>query len=81
MTTIAHGPLKLESQSADFQITGMHCASCAARVERAVGALPGVDSAVVNLLQENLKVTFAPGAVAPEQIIKAVSDLGFAAEA
>ncbi len=74
-------PVKPAPQTVDFQITGMHCAACAARVERAVGALPGVDSAVVNLLQENLRVAFAPGAAHAEQIIGAVRGLGFEAEA
>ena len=81
MTTIAQKTTKPEAQNANFLITGMHCAACAARVERAVGALPGVDSAVVNLLQENLKVIFTPGEVNSEQIIKTVRGLGFEAEA
>ena len=82
-TTIAQKPLNSNPQTLNFLITGMHCAGCAARVERAVGALSGVDSATVNLLQENLKVAFAPGAadaVGPEQIINAVRGLGFTAE-
>ena len=68
-------------QTAYFQITGMHCAACAARVEKAVSALFGVENATVNLLQESLKATFAPEVVRPEQIIGAVRALGFSAEA
>ncbi len=83
-TNIAQKPVNSTPQPLNFLITGMHCAGCAARVERAVGALSGVDSATVNLLQENLKVVFAPGAagaVGPEQIINTVRGLGFTAEA
>ena len=80
-TNIAREASKSASRTMNFLITGMHCAGCSARVERAVGALAGVGSATVNLLQENLKVVFAPDAVSPEQIITAVRGLGFEAEA
>lgn len=41
------------------------CANCAARMETAVAALPGVQSAVVNFIAQKLKLTFAPGADIP----------------
>ena len=72
---------KAPDRAVNFQVTGMHCAACAARVERAVGALPGVESATVNLLQNNLKVEFASGAAEPERVVAAVHSLGFEAEA
>lgn len=34
-----------------FNVTGMTCAACSARVEKAVGKLPGVDKIAVNLLK------------------------------
>ena len=40
-----------------FHITGMTCSSCQAHVERAVGQLPGVHGAAVNLLQNTLNHT------------------------
>ncbi len=79
MTTVQQA--KIPDRTANFQVTGMHCAACAARVERAVGALPGVESATVNLLQNNLKVEFASGGLEAERVVAAVRSLGFEAEA
>ncbi len=45
-----------------FQVTGMSCAACSAHVEKAVNAVPGVQSAQVNLLAGSMKTTFDPGA-------------------
>ena len=44
----------------DLRIGGMHCASCVARVERAVGAVPGVASVAVNLATERATVSGHP---------------------
>jgi len=46
--------------SRDIGIGGMTCASCVARVERAIAKLPGVDSVSVNLATESARVTWAP---------------------
>src|SRR5699024_4393050 len=43
-----------------FNIYGMHCASCAQTIEQAVTKLTGVQSVVVNLASENMKVTYQP---------------------
>ena len=39
-----------------FRVTGMSCAACQAAIERTVGKMPGVKSAVVNLLANSLTV-------------------------
>ena len=39
-----------------FRVTGMTCAACSARVEKAAANVPGVDKAEVNLLQGSLRV-------------------------
>ncbi len=39
-----------------FQVTGMSCAACSARVEKAVSALPGVQSCSVSLLTNSMGV-------------------------
>ncbi len=41
-----------------LQVQGMSCASCVGRVERALAAVPGVDSAAVNLANESARVDF-----------------------
>ncbi len=46
--------------SCDIGIGGMTCASCVARVERAIAKLPGVESVSVNLATESARVTWAP---------------------
>ena len=45
-----------------FQVSGMSCAACSARVEKAVSAVPGVESCAVSLLTNELAVAgSAPG--------------------
>ena len=59
-----------------YNVTGMSCAACSARVEKAVRAVPGVESCSVNLLTNSMGVT---GMAAPEQIIAAVEKAGYGA--
>ena len=49
-----------------FDITGMTCAACSARVEKAASGVPGVEKAVVNLLKNSMDVTYdgAPETIA-----------------
>jgi Cu+-exporting ATPase len=49
--------------SCDIGIGGMTCASCVARVERAIAKVPGVQSVSVNLATESARVTWAESAV------------------
>ena len=57
-----------------YKVTGMSCAACSARVERAVSSLEGVDSCSVNLLTGDMTVT---GDVGREDVTKAVTDAGY----
>lgn len=57
-------------------MTGMSCAACSARVEKAVSNLPGVTECSVNLLTNSMNVS---GSVPDEEIIKAVIDAGYGA--
>ena len=59
-------------------IEGMTCASCVARVEKALKRVPGVGSAEVNLATETATVSLAEGA-APESLVAAVRDAGYEA--
>lgn len=57
-----------------FKVTGMTCAACSARVEKAVGSLEGVDSCAVNLLTGDLTVD---GTAARAAIEAAVTGAGY----
>ena len=66
--------------SVDLQITGMHCASCVARVEQALAAVPGVRGASVNLATERASVALASPLPA-ERLAEAVRQAGYGARA
>lgn len=59
-----------------YQVTGMSCAACSARVERAVSHVPGVTSCSVSLLTNSMGVE---GSASPQDIIKAVEEAGYGA--
>ena len=51
-----------QGQSVSWRVEGMDCASCVAKVEKAVTRLPGVTDVAVNLMAERLTVRLEPGA-------------------
>ncbi|MCQ2466971.1 MAG: heavy metal translocating P-type ATPase [Clostridia bacterium] len=59
-----------------YKVTGMSCAACSARVEKAVSTVPGVTSCAVNLLTNSMNVE---GTASDSSIIKAVVDAGYGA--
>ena len=59
-----------------YTVTGMSCAACSARVEKAVNAVPGVTSCSVSLLTNSMGVE---GTASSADIIKAVVDAGYGA--
>ena len=59
-----------------YHVTGMSCASCSSRVEKAVSALDGVKTCSVNLLTNSMTVE---GDVSPETVINAVTSAGYGA--
>jgi len=61
-----------------FQVTGMTCAACSARVEKVTAAVAGVEKAEVNLLKGSMVVEAADASVT-DGIIKAVRDAGYQA--
>jgi Cu+-exporting ATPase len=58
----------------------MHCAACSARIERAVGKLPGVYQAVVNLAVEKAVIEVNPAEVTSAMLIAKIESLGFGAQ-
>ena len=59
-----------------YQVTGMSCAACSARVEKAVSHVPGVTFCSVSLLTNSMGVE---GSASPQDIIKAVEEAGYGA--
>lgn len=62
-----------------YNVTGMTCAACAARVEKSVAALPGVQSCSVNLLKNSMMVSYEEKELTSGKIIAAVEKAGYGA--
>jgi Cu+-exporting ATPase len=60
-----------------ISVTGMTCASCVNRVERAIGKVPGVELAAVNLATERATVSYDPGQTRVADIAAAVERAGY----
>ena len=66
-----------DDTTVNLRISGMSCASCAARVEKALSAVPGVTEATVNLTTETAQVS---GDVNTDTLVRAVEDSGYGAQ-
>ena len=62
-----------------YDVTGMTCAACSARVEKSVSSLPGVQACSVNLLKNSMVVTYDDAALSSGQIVGAVEKAGYGA--
>jgi Cu+-exporting ATPase len=74
-----HEATTRSSDRVDLAISGMSCASCAARVEKALGGLSGVDECAVNFATGTATVHFDPAEVGTDTMRAAVADLGYSA--
>ncbi len=63
----------------NYHVTGMTCAACSARVEKAVSHLEGVQSCTVNLLKNSMSVEYDDAALSSGQIVAAVEKAGYGA--
>ncbi len=62
-----------------FDVTGMSCAACSSRVQKAVAALDGARDVNVNLLKNSMTVAFDESALSAEGIVAAVTAAGYGA--
>ena len=62
-----------------FNVTGMSCAACQAAIERTVGKMDGVQSAVVNLLANTLTTEYDETKVTNEAICSRIAQIGYGA--
>ena len=60
-----------------FPVTGMTCASCVRRIEKALGKVDGVAEASVNLATEKARVVYDPAVASPAQLKGAVEKAGY----
>jgi len=69
-----------EAREVILKIVGMHCASCAATIEKALRSLEGVESAVVNFAAEIARVRYNPQLVSILDLREAVERAGYSVE-
>ena len=62
-----------------YDVTGMSCAACSARIEKVVGKLEGVRTVTVNLLMNNMTVDFDENLLNHDKIIQSVINAGYGA--
>jgi Cu+-exporting ATPase len=67
------------TETFDLSVSGMTCASCVSRVERALTRIPGVAAAEVNLATERARVTAPAGTVSPADLVTAIEEAGYEA--
>jgi Cu+-exporting ATPase len=60
-------------------VTGMTCAACQSRVQRALQKAPGVVDASVNLMMKDASVTFDPAVSSPDALVDVIRDTGYGA--
>src|SRR5215203_2928538 len=61
-------------------VTGMTCASCVRRVERALSKKEGVAEASVNFAAEKASLTYDPAVTCPDELVGAIRDAGYGAD-
>jgi Cu+-exporting ATPase len=69
-------PRTEEREQATLALEGMTCASCAARIERTLNKVDGVE-ATVNFATETASISYDPALAAPEQLTAAVERIGY----
>lgn len=69
------------SNRIELKVDGMTCQGCVRSVEKKLSAIPGVESAHVDLAQGRATVTCDPSRATAEQMIAAVTQIGFQASA
>lgn len=67
----------MKEQVKEFEVIGMHCAACAARIENRLSKENGVNTVSVNLALETSRVSFDTEAISPERIVDIVKKMGF----
>lgn len=69
----------VQLEKTEFDISGMTCAACSARIEKVLTKQDGIQYATVNLALEKATIEYAPGTITTDQIIKKVDSIGYGA--
>ena len=77
-STPGEGTASTEQERIDLDVTGMTCAACAMRIEKKLNRLEGV-TATVNYATERARVTYTPGAVTTDDLVRTVESIGYGA--
>jgi Cu+-exporting ATPase len=77
---IARAGYDVPQETRELAVSGMTCATCAGRVEKALSAVPGVARVEVNLASERASVEGTAGVLKPTDLIAAVQRAGYDAE-
>jgi Cu+-exporting ATPase len=77
MTTETGAP---SGHKVTIPVSGMTCAACSGRVQRALQKEEGVREAAVNLMTHNATVTFDPGVTTPDRLVETIRGTGYGAE-
>ena len=77
ISLLSHSAIAGDLRSATLEVKGMTCASCPLTVKQILKKQPGVSEASVDYKSQIALVRFDPDTVQPEQLAKAVTDIGF----
>jgi len=81
VNAIAEAGYAVPEDTVELSVEGMTCASCVGRIEKTLGAVPGVTDASVNLATERASVRYLRGVVDTGELIAAVRAAGYEARA
>ena len=74
---LSHSAVAGDMRSATLEVSGMTCASCPLTVKQVLKKQPGVSEASVDYKSHSAHVKFDPDKIQPEQLAKAVTEIGF----
>ncbi len=77
---VARTGFEVPLEATEIHVTGMTCASCVGRVEKALSSLDGTEEVQVNLATEIATVSAPAGAIGPSQLVSAIEAAGYGAE-
>ncbi|HEX5803333.1 MAG TPA: heavy metal translocating P-type ATPase [Azospira sp.] len=78
VAAIGRAGFSVPPQTVELAIGGMTCATCAARIEKVLRRIDGVEASV-NLAAESARIRYVPGLATPAQLVAAVEKAGFQA--